>query len=435
MASPSPSEPGLYGPIPTGRRAAGSVRVPGSKSITQRYFSLALLGRRALTVRGPLLSEDTRFFLAAMEALGFQVEIDERDGVTVKLVPAPQTPESGDIWCGAGGTMFRFMTAALTVVPGRWTIDGIPRLRERPVAPLISALRQLGAQIDCLQQEGHAPLVAHGGSLRGGSCTLDAGASSQYLSAVLMAGLVTQEPVSVTVSALTSEPYVDLTLDAIREFGGEVEKHGDTYRIRRARPTADTVTVEADFSAVAYPAAAAALTGGDVLIRDVGPDSRQGDRGFVDVLARMGADIQWTDDGLRVRGGELHAIEADLEAMPDQVPTLAALAPFAKGTTRIVNVPNLRIKESDRLSAMAQELGRAGAQVEELPDGLVIPGVWAEGTPPNDPVQVQTHGDHRIAMAMALVGLRRGGLSLAHPGVVAKSYPAFWNDFEELIEP
>ena len=442
MASPSMSNHSasaeVYGPVPADRRVTGSIRVPGSKSITQRYFTLSLLGRRALTIRGPLLSEDTRFFLAAMETLGFRVQIEGSSSadVTVHLEPPEGDPPSeGEIWCGAGGTMFRFRTAALTAVPGLWTIDGIPRLRERPVAPLISSLRALGAKIDCLDQEGHAPMRIHGGSLRGGPCTLDAGASSQYLSALLMAGLVTPEPTTVTVSSLTSEPYVHLTLDAIQELGGKVEQDGPVYGIRRARPTGDTVTVESDFSAVAYPAAAAALTRGEVLIRDVRETSRQGDRGFVDVLARMGADIRWTDEGLRIRGGGLRAIEADLESMPDQVPTLAALAPFARGTTRIVNVPNLRIKESDRLAAMAQELQRVGAEVEELEDGLVIPGVWADRTPPNGAVTVHTHGDHRIAMAMALVGLRRGGISVAAPEVVAKSYPEFWQDLEGIIRP
>lgn len=436
MASHSTSD-AVYGPVPADRRAAGSIRVPGSKSITQRYFCLALLGGSPLTLHGPLLSEDTRFFLAAMETLGFRVEVTEGREPVVRLEVGPDfgSPnKEGDIWCGAGGTMFRFLTAALTAVPGRWRIDGIPRLRERPVGPLIDSLRQLGARIDCVENEGHAPLVAHGGSLQGGRCTLDAGASSQYLSAVLMAASTAPRPVTVEALSLTSEPYVDLTVDAVRAMGGAVDKEGTVYTVRRARPTGDSVHIEADFSSVAYPAAAAALTGGDVTVLGAVPESRQGDRGFVDVLARMGVDVSWTDAGLRVRGdGSLRGIDADLEAMPDQVPTLAALAPFAAGVTRITNVPNLRIKESDRLAAMTEELRRAGAEVEELADGLIIPGVWAEAAPPTEPVTALTHGDHRIAMAMALVGLRRPGLRVAAPEVVAKSYPTFWQDFEELI--
>ncbi|MEM9596178.1 MAG: 3-phosphoshikimate 1-carboxyvinyltransferase, partial [Acidobacteriota bacterium] len=334
MASPSAS-PEVYGPVPSGRAASGRLAVPGSKSLTQRYFNLALLGRSPLVVHRPLLSEDTRNFLAGLEVTGFDVT----HGVDrVTLNPnerrAGEAAPSGDIWCGAGGTMFRFLTAALTTVPGAWRLDGIPRLRERTVAPLLAALRQLGAELHCPGGEGFAPLDIVGGSLRGGHAVLDSGVSSQFLSALLMAGTVTPEPVSVEVAALTSEPYVDLTLDAIAEMGGAVTREGQVFRVEGRRPAADAITVEADFSAVAYPAAAAALTGGRVHVESLSPASRQGDRGFVDLLTRMGAEVAWRDGGLEVAGGPLHAVTESLEAMPDQVPTLAALAPFARGTTR-----------------------------------------------------------------------------------------------------
>jgi 3-phosphoshikimate 1-carboxyvinyltransferase len=412
--------------------------VPASKSVTQRYFNLALLARLPLTVHRPLLSEDTRHFLAGLETCGFRVDRRESE---VRIVPG-DLPEGGDVFCGAGGTMFRFLTAALTAVPGRWRLDGVPRLRQRTVAPLTAALRQLGAQIRCPGREGFAPLEIAGGSLRGGRATLDAGASSQFLSAILMATQVAPEPTRLEVTALTSEPYVDLTLDAIAELGGTVHRvetpeAGCAFHVEPSTLTLRDVEVEADFSAAAYPAAAAALTGGAVELWPLGAASRQGDRRFLDLLERMGARVAWTADALEVgapgSGERLRAIEADLSALPDQVPTLAALAPFARGTTRITNVPHLRIKESDRLNAMAHELRRAGAAVEELPDGLVIPGVWAESEPPSTPVEIRTWGDHRIAMSMALVGLRRPGVRIAKPGVVAKSYPGFWDDLDRLL--
>ncbi len=425
MAEPSTPEP--YA-VPSGRRVAGRVAVPGSKSVTQRYFNLALLGRLELVVHRPLLSEDTRHYLGALEACGFRVE--HSDG-HLRLVPAEEKTEA-EIFCGAGGTMFRFLTAALTALPGTWRLDGIPRLRERPIAPLIAALRQLGAEIECPEREGYAPLCISGGSLHGGRCRLDAGASSQFLSALLMAGQVAPGAVEIEVAALTSEPYVDLTLDAIVELGGNFRREGDVFFVQPARLAKGEVTVEADFSSVAYPAAAAMLSGGKVLIEGPRPDSRQGDRRFVDLLERMGARIRWRAEGLEVAAGDLRAVDADLSSTPDQVPTLAALAPFAAGTTRITGVPHLRIKESDRLSAMASELSRAGAQVEELDDGLIIPGVWARAEPPADPVAVRTWGDHRIAMSMALVGLRRPGVSIRNPEVVAKSYPDFWQHLEQM---
>ena len=433
LNNPSPA---VYGPIPGGP-VFGRLRLPGSKSITQRHFNLALLFRQPLTVRRPLISEDTSHYLDGLAAAGFAVR---RDGLDVELLPG--APPSGPIriFCGAGGTMFRFLTAALTAVPGTYELDGIARLRERPIAQLVDALRQLGARIDYLGQEGFAPLRLHGGSLRGGSARLDAGISSQFLSALLMAALAAPAPSEITVAALTSEPYVDLTLDAIAAFGGRVEAQPGLYRVYPGRVGVPPrqIVVEPDYSAVGYPAAAAALTGGEVFLEDLAPGSRQGDRGFVDLLAAMGAELDWQADGLRVRGqpgGALRALDADLEAMPDQVPTLAALAPFARGITAIRNVPNLRVKESDRLAAMTTELRRAGATVEELADGLIIPGVWADVAPPATPVLAQSWGDHRIAMAMALVGLRRPGLSVAEPAVVGKSYPEFWRDLEGLLRP
>ncbi len=421
--------------VPAGRPAAGRLRVPPSKSITQRYFNLALIARRPLIVHRPLDSEDPRLYLEALAAAGFDVE---RGDDQVELIPG-EPPAEAEIFCGNGGTMYRFLTAALTTLPGSWHLDGVPRLRERPVGPLVAALRELGADIHCPEREGFAPLRIRGATLRGGAAHLDAGASSQYLSALLMAALAAREPVTIEVGALRSEPYVDLTLDAVVEFGGAVARDGDTFRVepwRTDQAAVREVVVEGDFSGAAYPAAAAALCGTTVELDGLRPDSRQGDRGFIDLLGRMGAQIRWQDRDLELTGpavGSLRGVDADMAATPDQVPTLAALAPFAIGTTRISNVPHLRIKECDRLNAMAQELGRLGAQVEEQPDGLIIPGTWAAQPPPETPVEVLTYGDHRIAMSLAIVGLRRPGVLIRDPGVVGKSYPEFWRDFEELI--
>ncbi len=427
--------------IPAGRVARGAVAVPGSKSMTQRYLNLALIGRQPLVVHRPLLSEDPRLFVKAMAATGFTTVIDvDATPPAIRLMPG-EVPASGTVLCGNGGTMFRFLTAALTTVPGTWRLDGVPRLRERPVTPLVRALRRLGAKIDCPEREGHAPLVIHGGTLIGGITELDAGASSQYLSALLMASLAATRPTEVVVRELTSAPYVELTLAAIQDFGGvvEVDQDGQGRRVDRVVPMAgpmevDQMTVEADFSAAAYPAAAAALTGGPVRIGGLRRDSRQGDRQFLALLERMGALVHWEgNEPVVSAGSRLTAVDVDLSSMPDQVPTLAALAPFAHGTTRIRNVAHLRIKESDRLLAMSSELRRLGAEVVEHDDGLEIAGCWAKAAPPSSSVVVESHGDHRIAMAMALVGLRRPGVTVDSPAVVGKSYPDFWTDLEQLI--
>lgn len=428
-------------PIPAGRPARGRLTPPPSKSVTHRYLNLVLLSGAPARVGRPLLAEDTRLFLGALSALGWSVEATEE---AAELRPLGSPPPAAELFCGNAGTLFRFLTASVATLPGRWRIDGTARLRERPVGPLVAALRELGARVEAAGREGHAPLTVSGGTLRGGRAALDAGESSQYLSALLMASLRAPAPTEVRVRALTSEPYVELTRTAIRRFckeapeGDPVSEVPGGYRVLPARPVPPRdLVVEGDWSAACYPAAAAALTGGRVLLEGLDPSSSQGDRGFLELLVRMGARVSWTRDGAEVEGGALDAVEVDLSATPDQVPTLAALAPFARGTTRIYNVANLRIKESDRLRALAEGLSRCGVPVEERPDGLVIPGCWSADRIgvrlTGERVVVDPAGDHRIAMSFALLGLRRGGIGVAHPEVVAKSYPGFWRDLETLV--
>lgn len=434
--------------MPAGRRASGRVRVPSSKSLTHRYLNLALLAGAPLALERPLLAEDTRLFLAALGRCGFRVE---EEGETVRLTPgavppAAAGPDGIEIFCGNAGTLLRFLVASLAAVPGRWRLDGVPRLRERPVGPLVDALRRLGARIEELENPGFVPLRIAGGTLGPGVTKLDAGESSQYFSALLMAALRAPGEVVVEVESLTSQPYVDVTLAVVAELGGRIEQEEErswrVYPSRLAPPANGAVCrvrVEGDASAACYPAAAAALTGGEVVLEGLSPTSRQGDRRFLDLLAAMGAEVGESGGEVIVRGSAdgLRGIEADLSRMPDQVPTLAALAPFARGVTRIFNVAHLRIKESDRLAAMAAELRRVGAEVEEGPDSLTIPGIWADREPPAGPgeiIEVDPYGDHRIAMSMALVGLRRPGVVVRSPEVVAKSYPDFWRDFFALLE-
>jgi len=417
--------------VPAGGRVSGRARVSGSKSLTHRAYAAALLARRPVVLVRPLDAEDTRLFERALATLGFDVR---RHDDRVDVVPTGRPVERGEILCGNAGTLFRFLVALLATVPGEWILDGTPRLRERPVGPLVDALIPLGVEIDWLEEPGHAPLRIHGGSFAGGCTALDAGESSQYLSALLLAGQRAAAPVEIEVERLVSTPYVDLTIDLILAQGGVVERPEEgLFRTEPSALAGGEIEIEPDLSAAAYPAAAAALAGGALEIEGVRLDSRQADRRFLELLARMGAEVEATAGGVRVARRELVAVTADLSDYPDQVPTLAALAPFALGTTRIENVAHLRIKESDRLAAMASELRRAGAEVEELADGLVIPGIWAAASPPAGPAVVDPHDDHRIAMAMALVALRRPNLSIANPQCVAKSYPLFWRDLAHWL--
>ncbi len=427
--------------VRAGATARGSVRPPSSKSLTHRYFDLALIARQPLTVHRPLEAEDSRLFLALLERVGFSVErqADAGQGNSVRLSPpgvsrGVESTEPVELFCGNAGTVVRLVTAALATVAGRWRIDGTPRMRQRPIGPLLDALRRWGVLIEESGGAGCVPVIVEGGRLRGGTTRIDAGESSQYLSALLLAALGAQSETTIEVTALTSSPYVDLTLQAAREMGGRIEKMGDAYRVWPGLALPRAVEVEGDWSAACYAAAAAALTGGRVELTGMRADSVQGDRRFLDLLQEMGARVCEEEGAIIVGGGDsLRAVDADLSTMPDQVPTLAALAPFARGTTRIRGVPHLRIKESDRLRAMAVELKRAGAQALEQADGLEIAGVWAENRPPASPLIAGSWDDHRIAMSMALVGLRRPGLRVAEPGVVAKSYPEFWRDLDRLM--
>lgn len=446
--------------LETGAVARGRVTSPPSKSISHRYFALALLSGQPATVRRPLVAEDTGLSLDVFRALGWRVdEGDDAVDLAPPGVPRTDGPGTDDpvaLHCGNAGTLFRFLTAVLTAVPGRFVLDGTERLRERPVGPLIEALRPLGPTVESRNTPGHAPLAIEGATFDGGRTVLDAGESSQYLSALLLAACRGRHVTEIEVSALTSAPYVELTRRAIRRFvEGEdpvsvVSGDGGatTFRVRPAPLSPpDDLAVPGDDSAAAYPAAMAALTGGRVELVGLERDSPQGDRRVLDLLSEMGATVEWRqasevtgDDVVVVTGaadGRLRALEVDCSDIPDQVPTLAALAPFARGRTRLTGAAHLRIKESDRLRAMAEGLGRLGASVEELEDGLVIEGTWCEGMPDEVPdtsgeVVVDTFDDHRIAMAFALMGLRRPGVVVAEPGVVAKSYPGFWEDFGSL---
>ena len=437
---------GLTAPLPDPypvRRAAGVsgvVEPPGSKSISHRALNLALIGRRPATIENLLDADDIAAFRAALVAMGWRVRSVAGSGLRVEPGQEDGAEDAVRLDCRSAGTLLRLLVASCAVTPGEWILDGSPRLRERPIGPLVAALRQLGAGIEELGRPGCAPVRIRGGRLTGGRVEIDAGESSQYVSALLMAALNAEGPIELLAPVLVSSPYVDTTLEVMADFGAPVGVRRDgearEFRVEPRKPELvdGRYRVAGDDSAAAYPAAAAAICGGSVRLRGLAPASTQGDRAFLGLLERMGATVQATGQEIQVEGGgALTAVDCDLSAMPDQVPTLAAVAAFANGTTWIRNVAHLRIKESDRLAAVATELRRAGATVDELEDGLRIEGNPGLAAAPGSPrVPIDTYDDHRIAMSMALVGMRRGGLSIRRPEVVGKSYPGFWADLEEI---
>ncbi len=410
------------------------VEVPGSKSITQRALVAAALARGESRLSGPLASEDTEFTAAALSRMGITVVRGEGpwrvDGGGGRI-----TPPDSEIFLGNNGTATRILTSIAALGHGRMVITGNDRLRQRPILPLVEALRGWGVMISCADN-GCPPVVIDGAGIPGGVTSLAPGLSSQYLSSLLLAAPCCRKPAEIRVEGeVLSKPYVRMTLKVMEQFGARVEAAADLSRFR-VEPTgydARDYRIEGDASSASYFWAAAAITGGRVKVKNVPDDSMQGDTGLVDILARMGCQVSRGDDGITVAAPqELHGIEVDMGDCPDVVPTLAVVAAVADGPTRITNIAHLRVKECDRLAVMARELARIGVDTEEGDDFLVVKG-RGRGELPAGGATVETYDDHRIAMSFAVAGLVIPGVRVSDETCVAKSFPDFWERFGRLL--
>jgi 3-phosphoshikimate 1-carboxyvinyltransferase len=419
---------------PLRRPPCATVRVPGSKSITNRALILAALSHPAKgsELRGVLQSEDTEVLIDALRALDIRVRtawpdetVHVRRGVWGRVIPA----ESAELFVANSGTSMRFLTALVSLGQGRYRIDGVSRMRERPIEDLLAALRQLGVQASCEQQKGYPPVLIEANGLSGGRVRIKGDVSSQFLSGVLMAAPLAHGEITIAVDGpLVSAPYVAMTVAMMGQFGVDVETDGRSYFRVPTRPwyEARSWDIEPDASAASYFFGAAAITRGEVMVAGLNSASLQGDVRFVDVLQEMGCRVACRPQGYTVTGGPLRGIDVDMNAISDCVMTLAAVACFARGPTTIRSVAHIRHKETDRLQALATELRKIGARVEEFADGLtIIPGAFHGAT-------IDTYNDHRMAMSMALIGLTIPGVVIRHPGCVAKTYPRFFEDLERL---
>ncbi len=419
------------------RPAAGihaAIRLPGSKSMTHRALMIAALAGGPGEIRRPLKAEDTLITAKALEQMGTGVDWQ---GDSIRVVPAKHrwTKPSGPIFLGNSGTTTRLLLPIAAAGKGEFVLDGTARLRERPVGPVARALETLGAGIEWLGTPGFPPLKLTGAGLRGGTVTVDASKSSQFLSGLLLAAPTAAEGLTIEwTEPAASFPYVAMTLEMMQQAGIHLDRPAPNAVFVPAPQTyapAD-FTVEGDCSTASYFWGAAALTGGTVFTSPVFPGSLQGDSAFLGVLGKMGCRIEWEAEGVRVTGPQqLAPIDIDMNEMPDMVPTLAVVAAFAPGTSSIRNVAHLRIKESDRLEAVASGLKLLGVPVRELPGGLVISG----GNPRTPAAPIRAFDDHRIAMAFALAGLRVEGVEIEGAESVAKSFPEFWQYFDRLAEP
>jgi 3-phosphoshikimate 1-carboxyvinyltransferase len=418
--------------VPLRKPPATMVRVPGSKSITNRALVLAALGCWGTELSNALRSEDTEVMVDCLRRLGFDIQTDWGNSTlrvdydaTSDGIPTGKI----DLFVGNSGTTVRFLTAMLALGGGEYRLDGVPRMRERPIQDLLDALRQLGVEAISEHGNGCPPVVVRANGLRGGHVRVRGDMSSQFLSGLMLVVPFGEGDTTIeTVGPLVSEPYVEMTLAMLRQFGLIVEVRGPGHYFLPGHQIHQLkqYTIEPDASAASYFWAAAATTGGQVTVFGLNGNSLQGDVRFVDVLEQMGCRVERETTSLTVRGGPLRGIEVDMNDISDTVMTLAAVALFAEGPTTIRNVAHVRHKETDRLAALAAELRRVGAAVEEFADGLRI-------TPrPLHGALVETYNDHRMAMSMALVGLKVPGVVINDPGCVAKTYPNFFSDLEQL---
>ena len=425
--------------LPPATHAVGSVRLPGSKSLSNRFLLLAALAEGETAIRDLLLSDDVERMLEALMALGIDWRRGEDNDFQVSGADGVFPVKQAELFLGNAGTAFRPLTAALALSNGHYRLSGVPRMHERPIGDLVDALRQLGADIRYLGNEGFPPLEIRPAAIRaGGRVTVRGEASSQFLTALLMALPLTGAGTTVeVVGELISKPYIDITLKLMAHFGVAVEREGwREFRLpagaRYRSP--GTVFVEGDASSASYFLAAGAIAGGPVRVEGVGRDSIQGDVRFAEALAAMGARIDMGPNWIEARAptdGHHKAIDLDCNHIPDAAMTLAVAALFAEGTTRLRNIASWRVKETDRIAAMAAELRKLGATVEEGADYIAVSGGLT--FVPN--ASIDTYDDHRMAMCFSLACLGGVPLRINDPQCVNKTFPEYFERFAGLVAP
>ncbi|MGD8403380.1 MAG: 3-phosphoshikimate 1-carboxyvinyltransferase [Anaerolineales bacterium] len=407
-----------------------TVRVPGSKSLTNRALLIAALANGTTTLTNALFSDDSRYFANALQNLGFDVRLDpDRAEMIVTGLGGHIPAKRAELFIGNAGTAARFLTGFLTLGDGEFIIDGEPRMRERPIGDLVYALEQLRATVET--QGGCPPVKITASGLAGGRAKVAGNISSQFLSALLMIAPYAQSPVSIEVTTqLNSKPYVDMTLSIMDDFGIRVER--DDYNHFRVSPALySPITkhlIESDVSAASYFFAAPAICGGTVCVENISRKSVQGDIAFLSLLENMGCVVTESDNSITVhRPSPIVGIDIDMRDIPDTAQTLAAISPFASTPTRIRGIASARVKETDRVAATCTELKQLGVKVDEYEDGMTIY--------PCDnfySATIQTYNDHRMAMAFSLIGLRVPGIKIENPGCVSKTFPNFFEVLDTL---
>jgi len=410
-------------------RAAGTVRLPGSKSISNRVLLLSALASGTTRVSGLLDADDTKVMLAALRALGIALH-EEESSLGIDGAGGPFPVKKAELFLGNAGTAFRPLTAALALSGGEYRLSGVPRMHERPIGDLVDGLRGVGAKVDYAGEEGFPPLAIHPARISGDKVKVRGDVSSQFLSALLMALPLLGRKAAIDVQGeLISKPYVEITLNVMRRFGVDVRREGwNAFHLPGSSYVSPaTIYVEGDASSASYFLAAGAIGGGPVRVEGVGRESIQGDVRFSEVLQRMGASVTLLENAIEVKNErkKLKPVDMDMNHIPDAAMTAAVLALFADGPSTIRNIASWRVKETDRLSAMATELRKLGAEVQEGAD-------WIRISPPQKflgHAQIDTYDDHRMAMSLSLAALGGVPVRINDPACVAKTFPRYFDEF------
>ena len=413
----------------------GEINIPGSKSISNRALLLAAMAEGNTTLTNLLDSDDIRYMLEALKQLGVSYSLSENNTVCEieGIGKSFNAEEVQSLFLGNAGTAMRPLCAALTLGKGDFVLTGEPRMEERPIKDLVEALSQLGASITYLKQAGFPPVEIKSNGLKGGVVNISGSLSSQFLTALLMAAPMAESDITINViDDLVSKPYIDITLSLMERFGVVVDNQNYSKFIIEGNQTYRSpgeFLVEGDASSASYFLAAAAIQGGSIKVTGVGVNSIQGDTEFANVLANMGAEIAWGSNYIKSSRGDLRAVDFDANHIPDAAMTIATTALFAKGTTTIRNIYNWRIKETDRLAAMATELRKVGADVVEGEDFISI-------TPTSKikHAEIDTYNDHRIAMCFSMVAFDEAGVTINDPGCTAKTFPKYFTELAALVQ-
>jgi 3-phosphoshikimate 1-carboxyvinyltransferase len=405
------------------------VVAPPSKSYSVRALLLAAMAEGMTTITNCLDADDTRYAFEALRMIGFDVSGSFQRELYIGRRLSMSANEVA-ISIGNAGTAMRFLTGWLAFTPGRFLLQGEERMHQRPIADLVDVLLSIGGEVEYVEKEGYPPLRIRGKRMRGGfEVAIAADTSSQFASSLMMAGATLPGGITLRLDRLASGPYIDITADILRSFGATVERRDNVVHVKAASLERSEYRVEGDYSSASYWFAAAAAVGGTMRVAGLSRQSAQGDARLLDILSEMGCGIEVRDEEIEISNdGRLTGGRFDCNSTPDIVPTLAAIAPLASSPVEIVNVGNLRVKESDRLATVSSELRKLGATVEEGADSLRIEPGWSSGA-----ATIETHNDHRIAMAFAVAGLARGKVTIEHEQVVSKSYPRFWRTLDEVV--